>query len=369
MNKKSLISRLLDNWPVKIICLIISIFLYIFHQTSIIDKKNVVVPLKIIENGLVMHVGTVPSAVAVVVRGNDSDVKSIVSSDFEAVVNLDNITEKGSYQIPVQLNLSDKLMEYDPLEVKLKDRQVNIKVDYKETKYVEFSPSVVGDAAHGYTVSAVEMNPSFLQISGAKSVLDKITFIETTKINVSNAKNTFKSEVEYIKPSKNIEILEETPFTATVIIAPLNYEKQITNINIEARTLSDEFEIISTVPKLNVLLKGTMPDLESYEPSENFAYIDCSEIQSEGTYTLSVKLNVPKKFETISKSFEKVNIKVIKKTNEFEENLDDEDNSITPVENVSDNKNHKDLMMSKVEGAVNNMLKNENPAVNSGNQE
>ena len=149
MSKRSLIERMLDKWPAKIICLIISIFLYIFHQTSIIDKRNIVVPLKIVENGLVMHVGKVPSTVSVVVRGNDSDVKSVVPSDFEATVNLDEITEKGDYLIPVKISLSEKLMEFDPFEVKLKNQQVEVSVDLKDIKYVELVPSVVGEVV-GY---------------------------------------------------------------------------------------------------------------------------------------------------------------------------------------------------------------------------
>ena len=96
MSKRSLIERLLDKWPAKIICLIISIFLYIFHQTSVIDKRNIAVPLKIVENGLVMHVGKVPSSISVVVRGNNSDIKSVVPSDFEATVTIDDITD-GKY--------------------------------------------------------------------------------------------------------------------------------------------------------------------------------------------------------------------------------------------------------------------------------
>ena len=53
MNKKRLLDKILDNWPAKVICLIIAIFLYFFHQASLIDSKTFVVPLQIIENGMV----------------------------------------------------------------------------------------------------------------------------------------------------------------------------------------------------------------------------------------------------------------------------------------------------------------------------
>ena len=369
MSKRSLIERMLDKWPAKIICLIISIFLYIFHQTSIIDKRNIVVPLKIVENGLVMHVGKVPSTVSVVVRGNDSDVKSVVPSDFEATVNLDEITEKGDYLIPVKISLSEKLMEFDPFEVKLKNHQVEVSVDLKDIKYVELVPSVVGEVAHGYTISSIEMNPSFIEISGAKSILDKISHIDTTKINVSNAKNTFSTDCEFLQVSKNFTIEDINPAKATVIITPLEYEKQFENNSVQILNLDDNFEIVSNLPKINVTLKGTMPDLEPYEPGKNFVQLDCSLIKSEGIYSIPVKINFPKKFQLLSKSFDTINLKIkIKKIDELnnddENQVNEQEQIFEPADenlkNENKDKEHKDIMLSKVEGAVNNMIQKEN---------
>lgn len=369
MSKRSLIERMLDKWPAKIICLIISIFLYIFHQTSIIDKRNIVVPLKIVENGLVMHVGKVPSTVSVVVRGNDSDVKSVVPSDFEATVNLDEITEKGDYLIPVKISLSEKLMEFDPFEVKLKNQQVEVSVDLKDIKYVELVPSVVGEVAHGYTISSIEMNPSFIEISGAKSILDKISHIDTTKINVSNAKNTFSTDCEFLQVSKNFTIEDINPAKATVIITPLEYEKQFENNSVQILNLDDNFEIVSNLPKINVTLKGTMPDLEPYEPGKSFVQLDCSLIKSEGIYSIPVKINYPKKFQLLSKSFDTINLKIkIKRIDELdnddENQVNEQEQIFEPADenlkNENKDKEHKDIMLSKVEGAVNNMIQKEN---------
>lgn len=369
MSKRSLIERMLDKWPAKIICLIISIFLYIFHQTSIIDKRNIVVPLKIVENGLVMHVGKVPSTVSVVVRGNDSDVKSVVPSDFEATVNLDEITEKGDYLIPVKISLSEKLMEFDPFEVKLKNHQVEVSVDLKDIKYVELVPSVVGEVAHGYTISSIEMNPSFIEISGAKSILDKISHIDTTKINVSNAKNTFSTDCEFLQVSKNFTIEDINPAKATVIITPLEYEKQFENNSVQILNLDDNFEIVSNLPKINVTLKGTMPDLEPYEPGKNFVQLDCSSIKDEGIYSIPVKVNYPKKFQLLSKSFDTINLKIkIKRIDELdnddENQVNEQEQIFEPADenlkNENKDKEHKDIMLSKVEGAVNNMIQKEN---------
>ena len=112
---------MLDNWGAKVSCLVIAILLYIFNQASEIDKKTFVIPLRIQENGLVMHVGTVPYTVPLVVRTSEANMNMITAADFEAFVNLDSITESGTFTVPVFVSLSSKIKELDPVEV-LHDR-------------------------------------------------------------------------------------------------------------------------------------------------------------------------------------------------------------------------------------------------------
>ena len=119
MNTKRLTDKLFDKWPAKIICFIIAVFLYFFHQASLVETKTFVLPLEVIENGMVMHLGNIPKSVSVVVRADDNDIKSILPSDMTATVSLDSITEKGTYNLPVNILLSENLMEMDSLEVKL----------------------------------------------------------------------------------------------------------------------------------------------------------------------------------------------------------------------------------------------------------
>ena len=136
MNTKHLLDKILDKWPAKVICLVIAIFLYFFHQASLIDSKTLVVPLQIIENGMVMHMGDTPSSVSVVVRAGDEAIKTIQPADITASINLNTITEKGSYKLPVKITLSEDLMAYDPFEVKLKENYITVSVDKKTIKYI-----------------------------------------------------------------------------------------------------------------------------------------------------------------------------------------------------------------------------------------
>ena len=148
----------------------------------------------------------------------------------------------------------------------------------------------------------------------------------------------------------------------------MEYEKKFENNNVKIVNLDDEFEIVSNIPKVNIILKGPMPELETYEPDNGFVQIDCSSVKNEGIYSLPVKINYPKNFKMISKSFDKINLKVSKNEIEQKDNSDEnqtnnEEQIFEPVnedlKNENKDKEHKDLMLSKVEGAVKSMIQNE----------
>ena len=264
MNTKRLLDKILDKWPAKVICLVIAIFLYFFHQASLIDSKTVVVPLQIIENGMVMHVGTVPGSVSVVIRASEENIKTVLPGDISASVCLDNITKKGTYKLPVTITLSESLMAYDPFEVRLKDNYITMSVDRKAIKYVPIAPSIVGDVAHGYEIESITISPSTVEVEGPESVLNATEQIYTTRLNVSNAETNFSTETSYQQLNKLLNVLDEGIFKAEVIVKPVVMERVFDSVEIEVINLDSRFEIKDELPAVTIKLSGTMPVLENY---------------------------------------------------------------------------------------------------------
>ncbi len=324
-NKRPLIDKLLDRWPAKVICLIIAIFLYIFHQVSIVDKKTFVLPLNIVENGIVQHIGRVPSSVSVVIRAGSDDMSSISQSDMTATVYLDDITQSGTYDLPVNVEISDKMLSLDPLEINLKNKTVKIKVDKRISKYVPLEASITGQVARGYQISKVEINPSVVLISGPESVLNAVDFISTTKINVSNAEKTFSTETFYVENTKIYEVEDKGPFKATVIVEALLSEKEFTDIPLQVLNLNENLELQSQLPKTRVKLSGILLSLESYNISPQFAQIDLSSVKEAGEYTFKVKYNLPSSFVLLEKEVENVTLTITEKNIEEDDNLENTD--------------------------------------------
>ncbi len=316
MNTKHLLDKILDKWPAKVICLVIAIFLYFFHQASLIDSKTVVVPLQIIENGIVMHMGNTPKSVSVVVRAEEETIKSLLTSDISASICLDSITEKGTYKLPVNITLSDSLKAYDPFEVRLKEDSVTIDVDKKAIKYIPITPSVVGEVAHGYEIESISMSPSTVEVAGPESVLNATEQIYTTRLNVSNAEINFSTETSYQQLNKLLTILDEGPFKAEVTIKPKPMERIFDQVPVEVINLNDSLDLKEELPLVSIKLSGTMPVLENYILSKHAVQINLHEITEPGNYTVPLRYVLPANLQLVEKSDDELTITVIKKSEE-----------------------------------------------------
>ena len=316
MNTKHLLDEILDKWPAKVICLIVAIFLYFFHQASIIDSKTLVVPLKILENGVVMQVGSAPKSVSVVVRGSAEDIKLVDPSEITAYVSVDDITQKGQYTLPVQLSLSDALLVLDPFEVKLKDEKLTLYVDRKAIKYVPLMPSVVGEVAHGYEVESITMNPSTIEITGPESVINSTQSVYTTRVNVSNAETNFTVETSYQNLSSIITVVDEGPYKATVTVVPVEMEKDFEDVEVEYINLAEGLEISGEKQTVFLKLSGDMPVLENYILSKHAVQINLRDITEPGTYELPVRYSIPANLKLVEKSDDVLSVTIDKKIEE-----------------------------------------------------
>ncbi len=316
MNTKHLLDEILDKWPAKVICLIVAIFLYFFHQASIIESKTLVVPLKILENGIVMQVGSAPKSVSVVVRGSAEDIKLVDPSEITAYVSVDDITQKGQYTLPVQLSLSDALLVLDPFEVKLKDEKLTLYVDRKAIKYVPLMPSVVGEVAHGYEVESITMNPSTIEITGPESVINSTQSVYTTRVNVSNAETNFTVETSYQNLSSIITVVDEGPYKATVTVVPVEMEKDFEDVEVEYINLAEDLEISGEKQTVFLKLSGDMPVLENYILSKHAVQINLRDITEPGTYELPVRYSIPANLKLVEKSDDVLSVTIDKKIEE-----------------------------------------------------
>lgn len=311
MKANRLVDKLLHNWYIKIICFVLAVFLYIFHQTSMVDKRSFVLPLDIEENGSYMIVGQVPKKVTIVVRASTEDITAVHPSQIQASINLDNIITPGDYTLPIFIKVDEELMNFDPFEIKVKPETIKIKAERKDIKYIQVEPSIVGEPDYGYEITDVLVSPSYVEVEGPESVLKNIQTIKTDIVDITNATKNLSLKASYREINKVINVLDEGPYDVSVIIEPIRMERDFTGIEIMPLNLNETLEIKDKAGEITFKLSGALNQLEKFNRLTNIATVDCSAIKQPGTYELPVKLNIPGYFRIEETSLNIITVEVI----------------------------------------------------------
>lgn len=293
MKANQFFNKILYKWPVKVICLIIAISVYLFHQASLTEKRSFVIPLTLIEEGEVIHNGDYTSNVTVTIRANTEQISTINTKQVTAYVSLNGISKKGEYNLPVKVKVADEIMAFDPFEIKVKPEYIKIQVESKDLKYVPVEPMITGEPAHGYEITSYSVEPPVAEITGPQTMIENTKKIYTEKIDITDLAKKEVFEADFRPLNKLLTINEKGPVEVTVVIEPMHMEKLFEDVEVAIIGLSNELYLEYDIPVVSFTLEGTVPVLENYEPSKRFVTADLSKITEEGQYEISLKYNVP----------------------------------------------------------------------------
>ena len=322
MKANQLAEKIFKNWPVKLICFVLAILLYIFHRSAMVEKRSFVLPLEVVQDGIVMPVGNYPKNVTVIVRANTEEITSVHASQITAYVNINNISKSGEYTLPVNVSVTDELMRYDPFEIKVKPETIKLDVERKSKKFVLIKPSIIGEPEHGYFVSDISVEPSYITMAGPESLLAEIEELKTDAIDIDKMTSNLVVETECMALNKVILVDNEGPYEVTVKIEPKLMEKSFDNLRIQAISLPEGFELVSTLPTTGIILQGIMPMLENFNLNAYSVQVDLSSIKDAGTFELPVRYIYPSYFKLVRKNVDKVKVEV-RKIEKIETNIEE----------------------------------------------
>lgn len=306
------LERLSNNWLAKVFSLLIALFICIRYQTSRLSEKDFVVPLKIIQNGnLTLVTSRSPvSAVKVTLRGKSSQLMEVTEKDIEAYVDINSQVSGGTYDFPVYVKPSGRLVLMEPLEIKLGREKVTLTVEERIFRYVPVDATLAGSPARGYQIESVSVNPAFVKVTGPKSIVDGISFIQTEKVDIQGITRNSVQEVSLDYENDLVKIESGNVYEVTVLTEPSPLTKEFPGVQIEYRNLDSSFEITSSVQTTDIRLKGQMLQVENSDASVFRAEADCSAIREEGTFEVPVSVVVPQGLEVDSQSKSRIRITV-----------------------------------------------------------
>ena len=279
--------KLMDNpWFIKILALLLAVLLYssVPHTGKKITDVNVPgeqstetihnIPVKVYYDTENLVVSGIPGTVDITLKGPITHIQSAKAlKNFEVYVDLSK-AKIGKQKVKLKVrDLSDKL------NATVKPASVNVSVQEKITKEfrveAEFNTNQIEE---GYSAGQPVVEPNKVKITGAKSVIDRITYVKATLEEKGKLKETISEEA-------NIQVLDKDLNKLNVVVDPETVE-----ITIPIKSNS------KTVP-INIVRNGTAPEgvtIESIELDENEATITGDENVLKNTENVRVEVDISK---------------------------------------------------------------------------
>lgn len=278
--------KLMDNpWFIKILALVLTVLLYfsIPSGTKLTDVNVpgqqtsatiVDIPVKVYYDTENLVVSGIPNTVDITVKGPITHVQSAkASKNFEVFVDLTDAKIGKQKAKLVVKDLSDKL------KATIKPASVNVTIQEKITKEfkveAEYNSSQIEE---GFSAGQPVVQPNKVKITGAKSVIDRITYVKATLEDKGKLKETITSQAL-------IRVLDKDLNKLNVLVAP-----ETVKVTIPIKDNS------KTVP-INIIRKGTSPDgviIDSIELDTNEATITGNEEVVKNTDNVRVEVDVSK---------------------------------------------------------------------------
>ena len=306
MNIKALFEKFTKDWPAKVICLCLAIFIYSFHQIITLDSKTLMIPMQIISDGNLTTKDVCPNFVKVVFRTDSSHIASVNSKDIKAFINLTAYTQEGFYDV----------------EIKIKPESFSLNLEEKILKYIPVVASTSGEPENGYYVSNLEVIPSSVKVVGPKSVVENTKQIYTKKVMLKGAKTNYSSPTKLDNINSLLKIYPESDFRVDIEISEKIAEKDFSNIEVCFLNLKDNFIVSSQTPKVSFTLSGSQRILEKFVLKPESVYIDLKKALSAGTFDFPVYVSVPDLLSVKKLTPQKVKISIEEKV--FDSPLDSE---------------------------------------------
>lgn len=294
MKTEKIIQKITENWKVKVTCILAAIVIYIICQIAFLERRSFAVPLRVKNTSNLVYTNQLPRFVRVSVRGEANQIGLLQEKDFDVFVDLSDFVESGTYKVPLHLQLSEDATMIDDLEILVNPDLIELKLEPKISALIPLKTNFSGACASGYEVVSTETYPDLVQITGSQSLVEKTASLETSVVDLSGKSSDFAQKVEVINQNPRLSLTGQSEFIVSVKIKPIQITKKLEDTSVFFYGLRDGFSIENDKIPYTLTLSGSKNELDSFSISPLTVQVDCSSVESVGTYDFPFSVILPK---------------------------------------------------------------------------
>lgn len=293
MKSVSLISRLMDRWPIKIISVALAIVLYLLFRMNTLTERQIAVPLNVITpEGFVVS-SDYPDRINLTMRGEAEDIGGVLTDDVEAFVNLATFPEEGEYRVPIEFRKSGTALQPEALELRSRPREIDLTLERRTVRSLVVRPELSGFPALGYELTQYFVSPSSVTAVGPQSQMANLTELKTELIDLSGRREDFSVTTRLVRPSSQIEIPGGEIVEFRGVVDEAVVIRTIADREIVVFDLPVGLQIVGELPRVSLTVQGSQLTVEAARPQDMTFYIDGSDIGGPGAYALPLKMDIP----------------------------------------------------------------------------
>ena len=298
-------------WFLRLTALALALFLF-FSVRADQDKSSLAnvgdsmdiirdVPVEVYYDDENLVVTGVPETVNMKIKGPTNLVQTAkLLKDFALKVDLRSMP-MGSHTVQIQYeNISDKI------DVQLDPATIDVNIEEKITQSFRVDPEMNDQLlAEDYELVKMEVDPSTIEVTGAKSVVDSISFVKVSVSGENDIKKSFeqKGRVRVLDRDLNKLNVSIEPEEVTVKVDVEAYHKDVP-VSVKPKGEPKEGITVNsiTADEETVTLYGPRKTIDSIEQLD--VSVDLSKVSGSGKQ--SVELTKPK--DVLKMSLDYVNV-------------------------------------------------------------
>ena len=292
---RSLLERLANNWPVKVLSVVLAILLFLFHRISSLEERYFSVPLEVRVSENFVPASSYPRNARVTIRGDRESIFNILEEDIAVYADFSQYEREGIFKSPLDYHKTGSALTVDYLEISLEPSELRIELEEKQTRKVDIIPDILGYPARGFELGQYFLSPEQLTVTGPRSQLENLRSLMTEPVDLSNLRDSINLKVGVSVPDEyHISFPDGKSIDFRGIIQETLLIRTFSDIHMEMENLSQRFTLLSELPRGTIKLQGSQLTLEDTDNSDFSLYVDCSGIDSPGVHRLPVEIVVPR---------------------------------------------------------------------------
>ena len=227
------------------------------------------------------------------ISGPQNRVQQVVAAQTTA--NIEQL--RASYQAPLTIEAIGA--NGQPVDgVKITPSTVTVRIPITSVvglKLVPVKAAIAGLPAPGYAITAVQVNPPLIALTGSSGPLDAVAVLKSEEIDITGAHSSLERQAHVIFPTgTSPQIGEPGSVKVTVLIAPLD---QVFQVSLPAQVIltgiGDGLIANVTPTVVSITMSGNSSILDQMAQQTVQASVNLSGLRA-GNHHLPVTVNLPK---------------------------------------------------------------------------